>query len=614
MPGQLKPLLALMDGRGGHRHRRRARRSGALPPADAARALARQAAAARRAHGPRAVFPGADGGYVPAAGAARGAPPRLAGARGIVRVEPPARRRSSTAPPTAWPVWRLRGDSAARPLEYAADRTPSELRPAARQGAELVVTTPTGAGCSCRPGCARTRGPRWRRRPDQRGRRCARSVPRPRHRGATVATSSRAPATCAPRRPGSPSSPSRRPSAALDGSPRSEWLGDTHLEADRRWVEVGFRRARDVPTWTCSGGRARARPSRPSRSPAAGIPCGRAGTGSGSACATRARCGCCCAATPTPRTCAGNGLAEVRIPGVRIRESLRPPTLLQSALRGGDLGRSSLSYVFTRTTGDRPYRREAGRRPVRTASPVTSRTPMRAARGTRGRRAGPGRASIHPARVRTARCMDVGLARRPGLEIDRLAGSAAPTCSAPPGASRAWPATGRPAPSTATRDRVGGRPAGRGRAVPDLAHALAAALTRLRLTRSALPAGAPRGCGCAWTAPRARSARRRRRRRGPPARAHGSALPARLRGRTRPRGDRGDRRPRWRSRGSGDRGPWLRASADPRPDRLPRRHGPYGRRRDGPARVRHRGGPGRRPPLRARGLRRGAALPPGPSS
>ena len=52
------------------------------------------------------------------------------------------------------------------------------------------------------------------------------------------------------------------------------------------------------------------------------------------------------------------GLREVRIPGVNVSELLRTPTDTASALAGRDLARSSLSYVFERTTGDDPFHRD----------------------------------------------------------------------------------------------------------------------------------------------------------------------------------------------------------------------------------------------------------------
>ena len=54
---------------------------------------------------------------------------------------------------------------------------------------------------------------------------------------------------------------------------------------------------------------------------------------------------------------APGGIVELRIPGVRARELLRPPIVLEDALRGADLRHSTLTYLFERTTGASPFRR-----------------------------------------------------------------------------------------------------------------------------------------------------------------------------------------------------------------------------------------------------------------
>ena len=53
----------------------------------------------------------------------------------------------------------------------------------------------------------------------------------------------------------------------------------------------------------------------------------------------------------------GGGFREIRIPGVRIRQPLRPPVIAGRALANRDLSRVGLSYVFERTTADEPFRR-----------------------------------------------------------------------------------------------------------------------------------------------------------------------------------------------------------------------------------------------------------------
>ena len=53
------------------------------------------------------------------------------------------------------------------------------------------------------------------------------------------------------------------------------------------------------------------------------------------------------------------GIRELEIPNVGVTETLRPPVLAERALAGADVSGKSLTYVFQRTTGDDPFRRES---------------------------------------------------------------------------------------------------------------------------------------------------------------------------------------------------------------------------------------------------------------
>ena len=154
--------------------------------------------------------------------------------------------------------------------------------------------------------------------------------------------------------------PEKRPYAAFDGDPRTSWLADPTLDEPRHWVEVGLTGRRDVPhldllpddsnplvavTRVSIGGRSFAVHRGWNRLPVSlrGV--------------DRVR------VTITGQRTTGNnagsagGFREVRVPGVRVRELLRPPVLAERALRGLDLRRTALSYVFERTTADEPFRR-----------------------------------------------------------------------------------------------------------------------------------------------------------------------------------------------------------------------------------------------------------------
>jgi hypothetical protein len=186
---------------------------------------------------------------------------------------------------------------------------------------------------------------------------------------------------------------------------------------------------------------------------------------------------------PASRRGAAGGIDELRAPGLHVTESLRPPVLLEHALRGADLSRSSLSYVLERTTGPAPLRR----------SPVTGPAQDYAAAD-----AGDGETQLDreldPPAARTYRADGVAsiAPNAPDAALDRLAGTAGPAVFASSGrfegrpdrrASRAFdgsPATGWIAPW------IAGHPAWLSWRAP---HPVT--VRRLRLVASAQPVRRP---------------------------------------------------------------------------------------------------------------------------
>jgi hypothetical protein len=174
--------------------------------------------------------------------------------------------------------------------------------------------------------------------------------------GQTVAVLHGARSLFAPFSPGYSQFPEHRPFAAFDGDPRTFWLADSALRPDRHWVEIEFVKPLDISTVEVmpyndagattdsvelNGRRFGLKPgwnrleprlhgARTLRLKVTAIDGGSASAGA---------------------------LAEVRIPGVRLTESLRPPVLAERALAGTPLERTSLTYLFERTTADRPFRR-----------------------------------------------------------------------------------------------------------------------------------------------------------------------------------------------------------------------------------------------------------------
>ncbi|HZN87710.1 MAG TPA: alpha-(1-_3)-arabinofuranosyltransferase family protein [Thermoleophilaceae bacterium] len=153
--------------------------------------------------------------------------------------------------------------------------------------------------------------------------------------------------------------PEHRPYTAFDGDADTFWIADRNLDVDRRRIEIAFERPRDVPyidvlprressTGVTSlevGGRTFEIEPGWNRLPVELADVERlelaiGGLSGGS------------------EEFRGPGaLAEVRIPGLEVSESLRTPRLAETALEGRDLSRTGLSYLFARTTGDNPYRR-----------------------------------------------------------------------------------------------------------------------------------------------------------------------------------------------------------------------------------------------------------------
>ena len=424
-----------------------ARLSGAVPPGEAADVLAQLGPPDERwgAVRPERRAAGTLGGPVPL--------PRVrawdrADAPGAVRLEPDARRdrarRQRRRPRRPGGV---RG-AAARPADRLRGR-PVGRRAAARRrrrrGRDLRLQPPARAG-------GRTDGPEprrdaGRRRPVLARRGGARPVPASAAPTARPSRSTTAPARCGCRsRPPTRSSPSggrSRPSTATP--PRT---GRPTARSSRR--ATGSRSA-STPRATstrssCCRTPTGARRWRRSRSPGAPTTSGRAGTGSGSGCAACARCACgspaCAPRTTRPTGPAGS--ASCGSPGVQVREALRPPVLAERALAGRDLSRTGLTYLFERTTGDDPFRRDPRRG---TAGAVLVRDRQDGERGLER--------AIAPPAARAWRAEGWGTvaAHAPDSAVDAAGGRAAARRSSPRADSRAARRSGPRAPSTARLGR-----------------------------------------------------------------------------------------------------------------------------------------------------------------
>ena len=374
LPGQLSPLLDLMsagavvsgtdDDYG---------RSGGMPPAEAASDLAAQGLGRpSRVYGPVTLFHPSPGDLDPARRLPELRRYDRPAAPGIVRVEPagaPAVVDGGAAGLAAMAAF---GDlPRGEPLLYAGDLSGARLRGEASRAREIVIADGNRrqAYVASRP----RQSVGWTLPADVGLPSDAAQVDPFGPRGSdaqTVAVYRGARYVRAPFAPTLAQFPEHRPYAAFDGDPRTSWLADPIEPADRHWVEVGLLHARDVPyidllpddsnprvavTRVDVGGRSFAvhrgwnRLSVRLRS------------------ATSLRVAITGQRTMGRNSGSAGGFREVRIPGVSVRELLRPPVLAERELASvRRLGRTELSYVFQRTTATDPFRRG----PVAPPAPV----------------------------------------------------------------------------------------------------------------------------------------------------------------------------------------------------------------------------------------------------
>lgn len=376
VPGQLRQLLGLLGARavvtGANDD---IRLSGAIAPAPAAQQLRIGAGLDRpdRRYGPTRRYPPATADL---GGGARLPAVRrydLRGGPGVVRVHPRAAPLvvdgSADGLAGLSALGALPGD---RTALYAADMSRSELRRAAAGGAEVVVTDsnrrrvfvssrPVGQFGPVMPADAALSRDAASLDPFARG-----------SSAQTVATYAGARDVQAPYSPEFVQFPEHRAYAAFDGDPGTYWVADRNLERDRHWVEIRFNHPRQVPYVDILPARESATDVRqveiagrrfPIRPGWNRLPTRLRRASQLRALITSRR-------KVTSRLTGGPGaLAEVRLPGVRVRELLRPPVLATRALVGLDTRRVGLSFLFERVRGDDPYRRARRQDPNRGAVP-----------------------------------------------------------------------------------------------------------------------------------------------------------------------------------------------------------------------------------------------------
>ncbi|HKP21046.1 MAG TPA: alpha-(1-_3)-arabinofuranosyltransferase family protein, partial [Thermoleophilaceae bacterium] len=204
--------------------------------------------------------------------------------------------------------------------------------------------------------------------------------------------------------------------AAFDGDMGTIWAADRYLDPSSRWIEIGFTRPRDVPyvdlypvlDWSgkvrevkVGGVTAKIHPGRNR------VRLGLKDVRSLRLTITKVD-------QPPGDLRGSGGFREIRVPGVRVSTSLRPPVLAARALAGRDLTRVGLTYLFERTTADAPYRRDR-----QTGSPL-----LELASNRRDTEARIDRLVFTPeARAYDAEAWVYPAVDAPDSELDRLAGA-----------------------------------------------------------------------------------------------------------------------------------------------------------------------------------------------
>jgi hypothetical protein len=306
-----------------------------------------------------------------------------------------------------------------RPIRYAADLSRGELRAAAQGGATIAISDSNRRQAYVAARLLQNRGAVLPAGQDisQDG-----TFLDPFDRGSgaqTVAVQRGLARISSPFSPQTSQFPEHRPFAAVDGDVDTEWLGDRFLAPQRRHLDLTFSAPRAVPyvdvlpysdargitrNLIVNGRLMKVHPGW--NRLALGI--------SNTTKLTLELFG-----TKRPKTgsAGGGGIRELRVPGLKVDELLRPPVVAEQALRGLDLGRTPLDYLFDRFTADRPGQRGRLAGPAQAGLARDARDPERQLART-----------IEPPAARrwTAEAWVRASATAPDDALDRLAGTTGP--------------------------------------------------------------------------------------------------------------------------------------------------------------------------------------------
>lgn len=252
------------------------------------------------------------------------------------------------------------------PLRYAPDLKPAEVREAGAEGASIVTSDTNRRGAFVASRTLGARGPVLR---------AGESLSidgtmldpwggYPGHQ--TVSELSGVRSLEAPASPQVTQFPERRPFAAVDGDPATAWLADRTLERDRHRLTMTFDRPRRVPAIRLlpySDSRAVVRAVRVNgREHEVVRGWNRISVGGGPVSSIEVA----ISRTDRPEDAqaGAGGIRELQVPGVTVRERLRPPITATGALDEASARHADITYLLARNTADRPaiQNRYAGER------------------------------------------------------------------------------------------------------------------------------------------------------------------------------------------------------------------------------------------------------------
>lgn len=363
VPGELLPLLRLMGvGAVVTGADDDISRSGAIDPAAAAGELAGEGLhTPTHSYGPVRKLPAASGDIGNGVALPEVRRYDLPTGRGIVHLDP-------TGPATV-----VDGDAASlaelaafgalpssNPILYAGDLTAGSVRREAAAGANLVVGDSNRRQEFVPESTQQNLGPVLAADdPIPSGAAVINPFARAGTDGQTVAVLQGAKFISAPSEPGELQFPEHAPIAAFDGNTATAWVADRLVPTSERWIEIGFERPRNVayvdiyPLSDSHGIVTEVDVNGIHHAVGLGwtrIPLHLRAVSVLRVTIDRV-------VQPKVGLGGAGGFREIRIPGVHVRQLLRPPVVLGRDLAGADLRHDGLTYVFQRTTGDDPFRR-----------------------------------------------------------------------------------------------------------------------------------------------------------------------------------------------------------------------------------------------------------------